>query len=119
VGLRNFLAFRVPAQNEEKIPSIPLRALDSPALIACEEFASAAIMRPSNKGENTMSKSPSHRAFVVTNSKGEGDQKGFWHEVGVVWPHKSGKGFDVVIHEGISVNGRIVCTEPKKTDDKQ
>ena len=119
MGRRKFLAFRVPTQNDKKLSPIPLRALDSPAFIACKEFASAAIMRPINKGENTMSKSPSHRAFVVTNSKGEGDQKGFWHEVGVVWPHKSGKGFDVVIHEGISVGGRIVCTEPKKSDDKQ
>jgi hypothetical protein len=25
---------------------------------------------------------------------------------------------DVVIHEGISVSGRIVCTEPKKEDEK-
>jgi hypothetical protein len=38
-----------------------------------------------------------------------------WHEVGVVWPHKTGKGFDIVIHEGISVNGRIVCTNPRRT----
>jgi hypothetical protein len=73
-------------------------------------------MRPINKGENTMSSKPSHRAFVVTETKKGSDQKTFWHEVGVVWPHKSGKGFDVVIHEGISVTGRIVCTEPKDKD---
>jgi type IV secretory pathway TraG/TraD family ATPase VirD4 len=60
-----------------------------------------------------MSSKPSHRAFVVTEAKQGDDQKTFWHEVGVVWPHKSGKGFDIVIHEGISVSGRIVCTEPK------
>ena len=65
-----------------------------------------------------MSKSPSHRAYVVSQPKPGSDQKGFWHEVGVVWPHKSGKGFDIVIHEGISVSGRIVCTEPKKEDAK-
>ena len=29
-----------------------------------------------------------------------------------VWPHKSGKGFDLLIPEGISISGRIVCTEP-------
>jgi hypothetical protein len=62
-----------------------------------------------------MSKSPSHRAYVVSTPKNETD-KGFWREVGVVWPHKSGKGFDVVIHEGMSVHGRIVCTEPKKDE---
>jgi hypothetical protein len=70
-------------------------------------------MQPINQGENIMSSKPSHRAYVVTNPK-EGSKKGFWHEVGVVWPHKSGSGFDIVIHEGISVSGRIVCTEPKK-----
>jgi len=63
-----------------------------------------------------MSSRPSHRAYVVTNPKEGG--KGFWHEVGVVWPHKNGSGFDVQIHEGISVSGRIVCTEPKKEDPK-
>lgn len=56
---------------------------------------------------------PSHRAYVVSTPKKPGE-KGFWHEVGVVWPHKTGNGFDVVIHEGISVSGRIVCTEPKE-----
>jgi hypothetical protein len=75
-------------------------------------------MQPINERKNTMSSKPSHRAYVVSKAKEGTDQKGFWHEVGVAWPHKTGKGFDVVIHEGISVSGRIVCTEPKKDDDK-
>ena len=62
---------------------------------------------------------PTHRAYVVPAK--EGDKKSFWHEVGVVWPHKNGKGFDVVIPEGISVSGRIVCTgakdAPAKSDE--
>ena len=65
-----------------------------------------------------MSSKPTHRAFVVSKAKDGPDQKAFWHEIGVVWPHSKGKGFDVVIHEGISVSGRIVCTEPKQNDDK-
>jgi hypothetical protein len=73
-------------------------------------------MQPINEGVNTMSKKPSHRAFVVSQPKDGSDQKGFWHEIGVVWPHNSGKGFDVVIHDGISVSGRIVCREPKEKD---
>jgi len=72
-----------------------------------------------SRKENTMSSKPSHRAYVVSKPKEGSDQKGFWHEVGVVWPHKSGNGFDVVIHDGISVSGRIVCTEPKKDDDNK
>jgi len=59
-----------------------------------------------------MSSKPTHRAYVVSTPKKDGD-KGIWREVGAVWPHKNGNGFDVLIHEGISVHGRIVCTEPK------
>ena len=59
-----------------------------------------------------MNKSPTHRAYVVSSPKKEGD-KSVWTQIGSVWPHNSGNGFDVVIREGISVNGRIVCTEPK------
>jgi hypothetical protein len=55
---------------------------------------------------------PSHRAYVVSSPKKDGD-RAFWHEVGVVWPHKNGNGFDVVIHEGMALHGRIVCMEPK------
>ena len=61
-----------------------------------------------------MTKKPSHRAYVVSQPKEGSDQKGFWHEVGVVWPHKSGKGFDLVIADGISLSGRIVCRERKE-----
>jgi len=70
-------------------------------------------MRPVNKGENTMSSKPSHRAYVVSRPKEGSGQKGFWREVGVIFPHSKGKGFDLVVHDGISVSGRIVCTEPK------
>ena len=62
------------------------------------------------------SKLPTHRASVVTEGKPGTNQKSYWHPVGSVWPHKSGKGFDLVIPEGISVSGRIVCTELKEID---
>jgi hypothetical protein len=65
-----------------------------------------------------MSKSPSHRAYVVSTPKKEGN-KGIWTEIGAVWSHKNGKGFDLVIREGISVSGRIVCTEPKDKDAQE
>lgn len=61
-----------------------------------------------------MSNKPTHKAYIVTNSKEGGDGKGIWHEVGAVWPHKNGNGFDVVITEGLCVSGRIVCTERKE-----
>jgi hypothetical protein len=59
---------------------------------------------------------PTHFAYVVTESKEGSDKKGFWHRVGTVWPHKNGPGFDIVIPDGISVSGRIVCTEPKEKE---
>ena len=60
---------------------------------------------------------PSHIAHVVIEAKEGTGKKAVWHRVGAVWPHKNGKGFDLVIPEGISVSGRIVCTEPKDTDE--
>jgi hypothetical protein len=72
--------------------------------------------RARNKKEKTvMSKSkPTHRAHIVVEPKDGSDRKATWVEVGAVWPHKNGNGFDVVIPPGISVSGRIVCTEPKE-----
>jgi hypothetical protein len=61
---------------------------------------------------------PTHRAYVVSQPKKVGE-KGFWNEVGAVWLHKNGKGFDIVLHEGIAVMGRIVCTEPKPKEEPQ
>jgi hypothetical protein len=66
-----------------------------------------------------MSNKPTHIAYVVNDPKEGSDRKAIWHRVGSIWPHKNGKGFDLVIPEGISVAGRIVCTEPKERSDEQ
>ena len=63
-----------------------------------------------------MSNKPTHIAYVVPEAKEGSDKKPDWTKVGAVWPHKKGNGFDVVIPEGISVSGRIVCTERKDSD---
>jgi hypothetical protein len=57
---------------------------------------------------------PTHTAFIVKDPKEGTDQKAMWREVGAVWPHKKGNGFDVVLFEQLSVSGRIVCTERKE-----
>jgi hypothetical protein len=54
---------------------------------------------------------PSHIAHIVTEANSGPDSRALWREIGVIWPHKSGKGFDLVIHPQLSVSGRIVCTE--------
>jgi len=55
---------------------------------------------------------PTHTAYVVP--KGKDGKKTYWHEVGAVWVHNDGKGFDLVLHEGISVHGKIVCRQRKE-----
>jgi len=61
-----------------------------------------------------MAGKPTHIAYVVNKGSKEGS-KGNWHEVGAVWPHKNGEGFDLVIPDGISLSGRVVIrkNEPK------
>jgi len=60
---------------------------------------------------------PAYKAFVVEDKDGEQD-KGFWNRVGSVWPHKDGKGYNLVIPPGISVSGRIVLREFTEDDAK-
>lgn len=55
---------------------------------------------------------PTHTAYVVNDAKAEG--KGYWREVGAVWSHKSGNGFDLVLFDQLAVSGRIVCTARKE-----
>jgi hypothetical protein len=57
---------------------------------------------------------PSHIAYVVADPKQGTDRKANWREVGAVWPHKNGNGFDLVVHDQLAVSGRIVCTERKE-----
>jgi hypothetical protein len=61
---------------------------------------------------------PSHIAYVVTD-RDDRNTKGIWREVGAVWPHKNGSGFDLVIHSQVSVSGRLVCTERKDLPDER
>jgi hypothetical protein len=54
---------------------------------------------------------PSHIAYVVGETGTERDKKAFWREVGSVWPHKNGAGFDLLIHNRLAV--WVVITERK------
>lgn len=60
---------------------------------------------------------PTHRAYLVQEPKTQGG-KARWIEVGTVWPHKQGTGFDLVIPAGLAVSGRIVCVDPKSDIDE-
>lgn len=59
---------------------------------------------------------PTHKAYVVQEPREGSDRKGRWLEVGAVWPHRNGSGFDVVIADGLAVSGRMVCMPPKADD---
>ena len=61
-----------------------------------------------------MSSKPSHIAYVVTDPDEGSERKAQWFPVGAIWPHRSGKGFDLVIPPGVTLSGRIVCTERKE-----
>lgn len=62
---------------------------------------------------------PSHIAYVVSEPKEGSDKKPVWREIGAIWPHKNGAGFDLVLIDQISVSGRIVCTERKEKSSEQ
>ena len=57
---------------------------------------------------------PTHIAYVVIPAKEGSDKKAIWREVGAIWPHSKGGGFDLVVTDQLSVSGRIVCTERKE-----
>ena len=61
-----------------------------------------------------MTKKPTHRAYLVPETKA--DKKTHWVEVGAVWPHGNGGGFDLVLPPGLAVSGRVVCTPVLETD---
>ena len=60
-----------------------------------------------------MSSKPTHTAYVVIDAKEGSDKKAQWIEVGAVWSHSDGSGFDLVIPQGITLSGRIVCRKRK------
>jgi hypothetical protein len=60
------------------------------------------------------SKQPTHNAYVVADAKEGTDKKAQWFEIGAVWTHSDGSGFDVVLPPGVTVSGRIVCRKRKE-----
>lgn len=61
-----------------------------------------------------MSSKPTHSAYIVIDPKEDSGKKAQWFEVGTVWSHGDGSGFDVMIPAGVTVTGRIVCRKRKE-----
>lgn len=50
---------------------------------------------------------PTHRAYSVVKRDGQDD---YWLNLGLAFPHKDGKGFNVVL-QAFPIDGKIVCRE--------
>jgi hypothetical protein len=46
-----------------------------------------------------------HTAYVVTEPKEGCQREAVWHAVGAIWPHRNGKGDDLVIPAGMVSKG--------------
>ena len=62
--------------------------------------------------ENRDVKQPTHRAYSVIKREGQDD---FWLNLGLVFPHKDGKGLNIML-QAFPLDGKIVCREI--TDDE-
>ena len=87
------------------------------AELVAEWFAiasSTATRRPQQR-RKTVSGKPSHKAYVVED-RGEGDDAdAFWTRIGSAWPHKDGKGINIVL-SALPANGRLVLREYSDED---
>jgi hypothetical protein len=57
--------------------------------------------------EKSESKQPTHRAYSVIRREGQDD---FWLNLGLVFPHKDGSGFNIML-QAFPLDGKIVCRE--------
>ena len=63
--------------------------------------------------EKEQPKLPTHRAYSVIRREGQDD---FWLNLGLVFPHKDGKGFNIVL-QALPLDGKIVCREVGDDED--
>ena len=59
-------------------------------------------------------KQPTHRTYSVIRREGQDD---FWLNVGLVFPHKDGKGFNIML-QALPLDGKLVCREVAEDDDQ-
>jgi hypothetical protein len=57
--------------------------------------------------EKSETKQPTHRAYSVIRREGQDD---FWLNLGLVFPHKDGGGFNIML-QALPLDGKIVCRE--------
>jgi hypothetical protein len=57
--------------------------------------------------EKSEPRQPTHRAYSVIRREGQDD---FWLNLGLVFDHKDGKGFNIML-QALPIDGKIVCRE--------
>ena len=57
--------------------------------------------------EKTEAKQPTHRVYSVIRREGQDD---FWLNLGLVFSHKDGKGFNLML-QALPIDGKLVCRE--------
>jgi hypothetical protein len=57
--------------------------------------------------ERDQPQQPTHRAYSVIKREGQDD---FWLNLGLAFPHKDGKGFNIML-QAFPLDGKIVCRE--------
>lgn len=79
--------------------------------------ASPSFIQHQQRRKTMSGQRPSHKAYVVED-RGEGDDNdAFWTRIGSAWPHKDGKGINVVL-SALPTNGRLVLREYTEDDAK-
>lgn len=63
--------------------------------------------------EKDQPKQPTHRAYSVIRREGQDD---FWLNIGLVFPHKDGSGFNIML-QALPLDGKIVCRGIGEGDD--
>jgi hypothetical protein len=83
----------------------------SAARLVAEWFRVDTGIRNKCERSSTMSGRPSHKVYVVDDSKDDAENdKGWWTRVGSAWPHKDGKGLNLLL-QAAPLNGRLVLRE--------
>ena len=62
--------------------------------------------------EKNEPKQPTHRVYSVIRREGQDD---FWLNLGLVFPHKDGKGFNLML-QALPIDGKLVCREISEDD---
>jgi len=65
--------------------------------------------------EKDQPRQPTHRAYSVIRREGQDD---YWLNVGLVFPHKDGAGFNIML-QALPLDGKIVCREITSEDENE